>query len=123
METRKVLFKELVTDKEVYVDVPVTTDEARAYYTSEYIIRALSVLKFTGKITTQQFRSERGKIRKNPYSIIETMRFINKFTDDKSIENLFNKIKDLYNKEFVKLSHNSYMAIAKPKMEENNDSI
>ena len=51
------------------------------------------------------------------------MRFINKFTDDKSIENLFNKIKDLYNKEFVKLSHNSYMAIAKPKMEENNDSI
>ena len=51
------------------------------------------------------------------------MRFINKFTDYKSIENLFNKIKGLYNKEFVKLSHNNYMEIAKPKMEENNDSL
>ena len=54
METRKVLFKELVTDKEVYVDVPVATDEARAYYTSEYIIRALSVLKlFVCKTLTE----------------------------------------------------------------------
>ena len=72
--TKKVEFINVDTGDKVCVDVPVATDEARAYYTSEYIIRALSVLKFTGKITTQQFRSERGKIRKNPYNIIETIR-------------------------------------------------
>ena len=118
--TKKVEFINVDTGDKVYVDLPIATNEARAYYSSEYIISILSELKFTGKITTQQFRSVRGKVRKNPYSIIEVMRFINKFTDDKIIENLFNKIKDLYNKEFVKLSHNNYMEIAKPKVEENN---
>lgn len=121
--TKKVEFINVDTGDKVYVDLPIATNEARAYYSSEYIIRILSKLKFTGKITTQQFRSVRGKVRKNPYSIIEVMRFINKFTDDKIIENLFNKIKNLYNKEFVKLPHNNYMKIAKSKMEENNDSL
>lgn len=116
--TKKIEFINVDTGDKVYVDLQVATDEARNYYTRKYIIDALNILRLTHKITTQQYRSERGKIKSMCNNNIEVIKFINRFDDSHMIKNLLNKIKDLYNKEFVKLSHNKYMEIAKPKIED-----